>query len=74
MKKNDFIFTIGLCIVAAVVWIVVEILMVLNDFSGKTITHWRVLMIILTCILSIMHGFKDFKKEYSSKKDKCKRK
>ncbi len=57
MKKKDVIFTIGLCILMGVLWIVGEIVMGLwIPVVGKIHILWLIIIVVVTLAVSVWHS------------------
>ena len=71
MKKKDLTFILGLTLLAAIIWIIVELIMIKLQFPRHFYIIWRVLVVVVTCIISVWHGFNE---EIQARQNKYKRK
>ena len=74
MKKKDITFILGLTLLAAIIWIIVELIMIKLQFPRHFYIIWRVLVVVVTCIISVWHGFKEDDGEIQARQNKYKRK
>lgn len=74
MKKKDLTFILGLTLFAAIIWIIVELIMIKLQFPRHFYIIWRVLVVVVTCIISVWHGFKEDDEEIQARQNKYKRK
>lgn len=59
MKKNDFIFIVGLTLLAGVIWIVGEVVMGMWIAVYHWVpVVWRILIVVGTLSISVWHSFK----------------
>ena len=69
MKKKDIIFTIGLCLLMGIIWIVGELVMGLW-IAVKPSAHifWMAGIVIVTLGVNIWHSFKEDESDLSDPK------
>ena len=76
MKKKDIIFTIGLCLLMAVIWVVGELVMGLW-IAVKPSAHifWMIGIVVVTLAVNIWHSFKEDESDLTDpKREKYERK
>ena len=76
MKKKDFIFTIGLCMLMGVIWVVGELVMGLW-IAVKPSAHifWMIGIVVVTLAVNIWHSFKEDESDLTDpKREKYERK
>lgn len=76
MKKKDFIFTLGLCVLMGVIWVIGEIVMGLwIAVIDSAHIFWFVGIVVATLTISIYHSMKDDESDLTNpKREKYKRK
>ncbi|MCI1268701.1 MAG: hypothetical protein LKG21_02200 [Ruminococcus sp.] len=74
MKKKDLTFIIGISILAAVIWIVGELIMMKLHFPRHFYIIWRVFIVTATCAVSVRHAFSEEIQEKSDATEKFNRK
>lgn len=76
MSKKDIVFTIGLCLLMGVIWIVGELVMGLwIAVIPKTHIFWFAGIVIVTLGISVWHSMKeDESEEKDPKREKYERK
>lgn len=69
MKKKDFIFTIGLCLLMAVIWVAGELVMGLW-IAVKPSAHifWMAGIVVVTLAVNIWHMFKEDNSDFTDPK------
>lgn len=74
MKKGEFRFIFGVTLLAAVIWIAVELLMIKFNFPGHFFLIWRITVVVVTCSITVWHGFKAEDEEKVKRQEKYNRK
>jgi|GEM_PF-4826880 len=73
MKKKDVTFIVILTLIAAFVWIAVEVLLWWQHWSGGAILAWRIFVVVITCIISVWHAFREEKEAEKKKSERAKK-
>ena len=74
MKKSDFTFILGVTLIAGIIWIAVELLMIKFQFPRHFYIIWRISVVVVTCAITVWHGFKEEDESVKARQEKYNRK
>ena len=74
MKKSDFTFILGVTLIAGIIWIAVELLMIKLQFPRHFYIIWRISVVVVTCAITVWHGFKEEDESVKARQEKYNRK
>ena len=74
MKKNDFAFIFIVSLIAGIIWIAVELLMIKLQFPRHFYIIWRISVVVVSCGITVWHGFKEEDESVKARQEKYNRK